>query len=130
MITPQELLQQCLNSKHGKPIKIEEQKNSITYYYADKSTIILEDGVVHYGQFNKEHRLDGPALLRPDGLRMYYVNNKLHREDGPAIIYPDGFCQYYLHGVHVNEHYKPYGVDALYVGVNDDGRFFFSAVAN
>lgn len=75
------------------------------------------------------HRLDGPAIIRPDGAKFWYKNGKrhriggpacygydgegerwyrnghLHRTDGPAINFNDGKTSWYIAGRHI-ETYK------------------------
>ncbi len=50
----------------------------------------ISSGVRRYTLFNKLHRLDGPAVIKPCGSQIWYRNDFVHREEGPAVIFANG----------------------------------------
>jgi hypothetical protein len=60
--------------------------------------IIDKYGNKLWGQHDKLHRDDGPAIEYADGDTEWYQHGKLHRDDGPAIEWSNGRKSWYQHG--------------------------------
>jgi hypothetical protein len=60
----------------------------------------------------RNHRDDGPAVVRTNGVKVWCQHGMWHRADGPAIEYADGRKSWYIHG-------QEYSVDE-WLDVNPD----------
>ena len=72
-------------------------------------TCIWNNGLIEYYQYNKKHRVHGPAYISKlhDNEQWFYRGN-LHRTDGPAITFDVSTdtprYKYYIHGVELTEY--------------------------
>jgi hypothetical protein len=51
----------------------------------------------------RNHRDDGPAVVRTNGVKVWCQHGMWHRADGPAIEYADGTMEWYLNGTELSE---------------------------
>jgi hypothetical protein len=50
-------------------------------------------------RFGREHREDGPAVIRDDGGTEWFRDGDLHREDDPAVTCSSGAEQWWINGM-------------------------------
>jgi hypothetical protein len=50
----------------------------------------------------RNHRDDGPAVVRTNGVKVWCQHGMWHRADGPAIEYADGRKSWYLHDIRLS----------------------------
>ena len=55
---------------------------------------------------DKQHRINGPAVIRANGDKKWYVNGTRHRLDGPAIEYTNGYNEWYISGIEYNTEFE------------------------
>ena len=61
--------------------------------------VIRSDGSESWWEDGGLHRIGGPAVDRPDGPKEWWVNGERHRDDGPAYTEPDGTEAWWSNGV-------------------------------
>ena len=66
----------------------------------------------------KEHRVDGPAVVRANGDQFWYFQGKIHREDGPAIVKANGDQEWFLE----NKRHRENG--PAFIKTNGDQEWF------
>lgn len=75
---------------------MEEQSNSYIDGNGNKFWYLPSRGKDYF------HRTDGPAIELMDGSEGWCFNNKNHRLDGPAVIYVGLYSVWYIDGKELN----------------------------
>ncbi len=67
--------------------------------YRARLQIDKRDQAIFYSMEGKEHREDGPAIIRKNGDKEWFINGKHHRDnDLPAIEDATGYKAWYMNG--------------------------------